>query len=163
MNTHSMTTRFKKSTIINATARSKTYGNQGLRYGKAGSRPDKHDGFTGDFIKKKKDIDEKPSVNFSKEQTENNLFKSRNPDRAGERKVLEFRGDKPIRFDPLTDAENYAGSYSRDAGAFRGGEPKKEVNRFYEKPTGLVEKIRNGEGNPDPLRIKIKSGIKIPV
>lgn len=158
-----MTTRFKNSTVVNAAARSKTNGNQGIQFGKPGTRPDKHKDFNGDFVKKKKEMDEKPSMKISKEATENNFFKSRNPDRAGKRKVLEFRGDAPIRFDPLTDVESYAGNNSYNSGSFRGGEPKKEVNRFYEKPSGVVEKIRNGEGNVNPFKIKIKSGIKIPV
>ena len=50
-----MTTRFKNSTIVNAMARSETAGKQGNRFGKRGTRPDKHTDFTGDFIKKKKE------------------------------------------------------------------------------------------------------------
>lgn len=157
-----MTTRFKNSTIVNATARSETAGKQGMRYGSRGSRPTPHGDFKGDMVKKKQEMEDRPRL-FSKKDAEDNAFKSRNPDRAGKRQVLEFRGDAPIRFNPMSDTQEYSGGYSYSAGAFRGGEPKKEVNRFYEKPTGLVEKIKNGKGNPNPFPVKIKTAIKIPV
>jgi hypothetical protein len=103
---------------------------------------------------------------FGRKQLEENKFLARNPDFAGKRKGMEFRGDTPIRFNPMEYKEEYAGGRSYESGAFRGGEPNKEINNKYEKPIGrvkpfsAVESVKPKGLQINPFSIQIKSRTK---
>ena len=78
---------------------------------------------------------------FGRKQLEENKFLARNPDFAGKKKGMEFRGDAPIRFNPMEAKEEYAGGRSYESGTFRGGEPNQEINPFAVQIKSRVKKI----------------------
>jgi len=147
--------KFSTKSIDNATLRQNVNGQQGIFRGKPGSKPEVLKPFADNYVKKKKDMEGKPTT-FSKRVTAENEYQARNTDLAGDKSATEFRGDKP-RFDPMEMNQSLVGSNSRASGTFRGGLDKKEVNNKYEKPVGRVTRSQS----VNPFAIKIKSSVKL--
>lgn len=146
--------KFSVKSIDNATLRQNVDGRQGLLRGARGSKPDVLKPFADNYVKKKKEMDGKPTK-FSKKDTAQNEYNARNKDLAGKKTSTEFRGDKP-RFDPMEKSQALVGSNSASSGTFRGGRDRQEVNNRYEKPLGNATKK-----SVNPFAIKIKSAVNL--
>jgi len=146
--------KFSIKSIDNATLRQNVDGRQGILRGGAGSRPDVLKPFADNYVKKKKDMEGKPTK-FSKKITADNEYKARNKDLAGKKTSTEFRGDRP-RFDPMEKSQALVGSNSSQSGKYRGGRDNEEINNRYEKPIGNASKK-----SVNPFAIKIKSTVKL--
>ena len=147
--------KFSTRSIDNATLRQNINGQQGIFRGKPGSKPDKLVPFADNYVKKKKDMESRPTT-FSRKTTVENEYQARNTDLAGDKSAAVFRGDKP-RFDPMEMKQALVGSNSSASGTFRGGVDKKEVNNRYEKPVGRVTRSQS----INSFAIKIKSSVKL--
>jgi len=158
-------TKFKPNTIKNAMYRSGVGGNQGLEFGKKGTKPNKLKPFTQNFTKVKKDLEDKPSK-FKIGAVRENIYNASTVNMRGKRTDRDFNGTQPIRFDPLADKDqNKVGQFSYSSGAYRGGEDNKEINNKYEKTRLTQFKMSGGDygksKNVLPYPIKIKSNVKI--
>ena len=159
-----MPSKIKNSCVSNSVSRAGVNGLEGLYQGKNKEKASKAKAFTDNY--KQRTLDLGKPTKFNRKQLEQNNFLARNPDFAGKRKGSEFRGDTPIRFNPLESKEEYAGGRSYESGAFRGGEPNKEINNKYEKPIGRVkpfskvDSIKPISQSVNPFAIQIKSRVK---
>lgn len=147
--------KFSVKSIDNATLRQNINGKQGIFRGAKGSKPEVLKPFADNYVKKKKDMDGKPTT-FSKALTAENEYRARSKDLAGDKSIKEFRGDKP-RFDPMEKSQSLVGNSSQTSGTFRGGLDRKEVNNKYEKPIGRITRSQS----VNPFAIKIKSAVKL--
>ena len=160
-----MPSKISNNTVTNSISRNGVNGKEGLYQMKnKGNKASKAKAFTDNYKQRTMDLG-KPTK-FGRKQLEENKFLARNPDFAGKRKGMEFRGDTPIRFNPMEYKEEYAGGRSYESGAFRGGEPNKEINNKYEKPIGrvkpfsAVESVKPKGLQINPFSIQIKSRTK---
>jgi len=159
-----MPSKIKKSSMLNAVSRGGVNGKEGLYQGKNKGKASKAKEFTDNYKQRTMDLG-RPSK-FGRKQLEENKFLARNPDFAGKKKGMEFRGDTPIRFNPMEEKEAYAGGRSYESGTFRGGEPNKEINNKYEKPIGRVkpfsgvESVKPTSQSVNPFAVQIKSRTK---
>ncbi len=159
-----MPSKINNSSVMNAVSRGGVSGKEGQYQGKNKGKANKSKEFTYNYKQRTLDLG-KPSK-FGRKQLEENKFLARNPDFAGKKTGMEFRGDTPIRFNPLESKEEYAGGRSYESGSFRGGEPNKEINNKYEKPIGRVKPFSGVESvkpiteSVNPFAIQIKSRIK---
>jgi len=140
---------FKDENVVNAQLRLSRGGQQGLLRGAANSKPDMMKNVVPNYIKKRDDLEGKPTK-FKATDVRVNEYRARNKDLAGKQTSKDFRGDKP-RFDPMEVRQELVGGASYSNGNYRGGEGNKEVNNRYERPLGTA---RRGAVNPFPIRIK---------
>lgn len=157
-------TKFSKKTIDNAVVRQGIDGKQGIRLGPKGSRPDKLKPFTGNYYKKQKDLEDKPTK-FKPAQVRENTYNASTVNMRGKRTDRDFNKTQPIRFDPLKDKDrNLVGGQSYSSGAFRGGEPNKEIGT-YEKSANDFRPMNGGDygksKNVLPFPIRIKSNVRV--
>lgn len=158
-------TKFNIATINNAVKRQGVDGKQGIRLGAKGSKPDKLKPFSDNFYKKKKEMENKPTK-FKPQQIRENTYNASTVNMRGKRTDRDFNKTQPIRFDPLAETSNVnkVGNASYNAGAFRGGEPNREIGT-YEKKRGDFKTMVGGDygktKNVIPFPIKIKSTVSV--
>ena len=157
-------TKFKPSTIDNAKVRAGVSGKQGLRFGAPGSRPDKLKPFASNYYKKQKDMEDRPTK-FKPAQVRENTYNATTTNMRGKRTDRDFNKTQPVRFDPMKDKDqNKTGNSSYNAGAFRGGEPMKEIGT-YQKQLANFKTMKGGDygksKNVLPFPIKIKSTVNV--
>lgn len=78
---------------------------------------------------------------ISEEILENGVFSQNNPDRRGKKSSLEFRGHRPVRWNPTIDYNSEISGYTEKGGAFSGGSDgvKSGTKKDYSKPLGGVD------------------------
>lgn len=157
-------TKFKINTINNAVIRQGVDGKQGIRLGAKGSKPDKLKPFTSSYYKKQKELEDKPSK-FKPSQVRENTYNATTINMRGKRTDRDYNKTQPVRFDPLKDKEqNKVGNASYNAGAFRGGEPLKEIGK-YQKQLADFRPMKGGDygksKNVAPFPVRIKSSVNV--
>lgn len=118
---------------------------------------------------------------FSKDEVEENIWDAHNPDRRGFKQGREFRGDRPLRWNP-SEQFNPAivgGSAASRQGWFQGGTsqkftgPKSHIEKHYHNRESAVwmgdqntdpskkDAISHNKKSIDPFAIKIPAKLSI--